>query len=538
MPAEETSCGAKRWQSCLNCARITIFTTLWVCSQNGCQDPQDTHLTGNQASTEAIRLATSGTNDDSGDRGHAGEVWEAIYIGGKKIGHIHTSSEMVNEDGVALLVTRRITQGSILRFEQTAQMEQELIEYSHDGELVRCSSEDQSGKSAIRVDAEVRRGQLVITSNSAGTSRVTELEWNASIGGVFAVENSLRKQPMLSGESRVLNLLLPGLSGFQIVKNELTAEDYEAIEINGNNRRLLKINSVATISNNDLKSTIWVDEQGEIWRSELRSLQLVQIRTGRSDALMPEQQESFDLGIQSMVRVSRPLQDPHGSTRAVYRAELSEHDPAQAFMSTPYQTISSIDKRTAEITVLSCRPGLSVRPLSSELKKPVVEDLAPGSLIQSDHPRVVAMARAVAPNESDTKNIALELEKLVHQSIQHKNYSQAFASAAEVAQSREGDCTEHAILLAALCRVREIPARVTTGLVYAESLQAFAFHMWTEAWINEKWVGLDATLGLGGIGAAHLKLSDSNMAAGGELEAILPVMKVIQQLKLEVVEFE
>ena len=40
------------------------------------------------------------------------------------------------------------------------------------------------------------------------------------------------------------------------------------------------------------------------------------------------------------------------------------------------------------------------------------------------------------------------------------------ATAAEVARSREGDCTEHAVLLAALARARGIPARVAMGLVY------------------------------------------------------------------------
>ena len=93
-----------------------------------------------------------------------------------------------------------------------------------------------------------------------------------------------------------------------------------------------------------------------------------------------------------------------------------------------------------------------------------------------------------------------------------KNFSQAFATAAEVARSLEGDCTEHAVLLAALCRARKIPARVAFGLVYYPPQKGFAYHMWNEVWIADRWVPLDATLGLGGIGADHIKLGDSNLS--------------------------
>ena len=76
------------------------------------------------------------------------------------------------------------------------------------------------------------------------------------------------------------------------------------------------------------------------------------------------------------------------------------------------------------------------------------------------------MAQAVAAGESDPWTVACALERHVKTTIRLKNYSTAMATAAEVAQSLEGDCTEHAMLLAALCRARQIPARVAIGLVY------------------------------------------------------------------------
>ena len=75
-------------------------------------------------------------------------------------------------------------------------------------------------------------------------------------------------------------------------------------------------------------------------------------------------------------------------------------------------------------------------------------------------------------------------------------------TASDVARSHSGDCKAHAVYLAALARARGIPARVAVGLVYSDRLAAFGYHMWTEVYIDGRWIPLDGTLGLGGIGAA------------------------------------
>ena len=107
-----------------------------------------------------------------------------------------------------------------------------------------------------------------------------------------------------------------------------------------------------------------------------------------------------------------------------------------------------------------------------------------------------------------------------------------------MAESHRGDCTEHAVLLAALARASGIPARVAVGLVYTQSAKntGFAFHMWDELYVAGRWIPYDATLGLGGIGGGHIKLSDSHLADGSALSSFLPVMQVMGSLSIEVVE--
>ena len=80
--------------------------------------------------------------------------------------------------------------------------------------------------------------------------------------------------------------------------------------------------------------------------------------------------------------------------------------------------------------------------------------------------------------------------------------------------------------------------RVAVGLVYSPRDQGFAFHMWNEAWVDGRWIPLDATLGQGGIGAAHLKIAHSNLQGQGAETAVLSVVQVINQLKIRVLEYE
>ena len=86
--------------------------------------------------------------------------------------------------------------------------------------------------------------------------------------------------------------------------------------------------------------------------------------------------------------------------------------------------------------------------------------------------------------------------------ITNQNLGSAFASASETAQNKSGDCTEYAVLLAALLRADGIPSRVAAGLVWAEYFagekNVFAWHLWTQAFIDGRWIDLDATLPAGG----------------------------------------
>jgi transglutaminase-like putative cysteine protease len=158
-------------------------------------------------------------------------------------------------------------------------------------------------------------------------------------------------------------------------------------------------------------------------------------------------------------------------------------------------------------------------------------------MIQSDDSKVRELASSMVATD-DPWLAAVAVEKFVHDYVREKDFSTAFATAADVARERSGDCTEHAVLTAALCRARGIPARIMVGLVYVSKLQGFGFHMWNEVWVGDRWVPIDATIGRGGIGATHLALARTSLDAEDSFASFLPVVQVIGRLKLEVLEAE
>ena len=95
------------------------------------------------------------------------------------------------------------------------------------------------------------------------------------------------------------------------------------------------------------------------------------------------------------------------------------------------------------------------------------------------------------------------LERFVFEHVTNKLYSRAFDLASRVAATGEGDCTEHAVLLAALARASGYAARVVFGNLVLEQegdLSAFG-HAWVEIHDGGSWQIRDATLPLASPGA-------------------------------------
>jgi hypothetical protein len=77
-------------------------------------------------------------------------------------------------------------------------------------------------------------------------------------------------------------------------------------------------------------------------------------------------------------------------------------------------------------------------------------------------------------------------------------------------------------------------------LIYVEKAAKpyFGFHMWTEVSIDGRWVGIDGSLGWGGVGATHLKVADHSWHDMESLTPLLSVNRILGKTTIEIVSIE
>lgn len=98
-----------------------------------------------------------------------------------------------------------------------------------------------------------------------------------------------------------------------------------------------------------------------------------------------------------------------------------------------------------------------------------------------------------AQKSGDPMTRALSLMRIVRAEVAYVPASTTIATTAEqAAEQKCGVCQDHTQIMLSLLRMDGIPARYAAGLLLGEGRT----HAWAEAWIDGKWVGLDATNGM------------------------------------------
>jgi hypothetical protein len=307
------------------------------------------------------------------------------------------------------------------------------------------------------------------------------------------------------------------------------------IGLDGRRRSLLRVNLVESVLPQS-PIEVYLDEHGDpvVSTTEMLGQTLTTYTVPAEEALKEIAGEGLDIAVNTLVKTS-VIPKAHLTTRAVYRVKMRGEDPTPFFPSDANQKVIRKGPDECEITVHCVRPGPTNRSIRFDRQY-----LANTQFLQTNDREVLNHVDRAARNLVEPSKIAIAMEQYVDREIQKKDFSTALGSAAEVARTLQGDCTEHAVLLAAMLRARNIPSKIAVGLVYIEPLSSFGGHMWTEALLGDRWVPLDATLGGGelGIGAAHIKLGESSFADSGPAPttSFLPLIRVLGRIELTVVE--
>ena len=208
-----------------------------------------------------------------------------------------------------------------------------------------------------------------------------------------------------------------------------------------------------------------------------------------------------DFLVKAFVQSERPITNVREKRKAVFRLRAVDGE----LPNIPATGAQRVDRADDE------RPGetssVTVRIVPGEPVAACDDDHANGAyrratrLINFDHPRVQQLAQRLhdsAGEAAPPHEIAARARALVYEHLTEKSLETSLVSAADAARTRAGDCSAHAILLAALLRAHDIPSRIAIGLTYVERFgeheHVFAWHLWTQALIDGRWIDLDATL--------------------------------------------
>lgn len=466
------------------------------------------------------------------------ESWQVLHIGNKRAGYQRSREHREIRDKRKIIVSVGELHFQMNRFGKELSLSTSLrTEEYESGELLRFAYEIKNPPATVtRSEGVVSDQDLEITSVVAGKTDKRRIPWEADTKSPAYPERCLREKPLKPGETFSAKIFVPEFSKF--TKVSYSADELRPVKLLDAKEHSLLLVKVSFAAIPEMNMRQYVDADGDVRLGETDMLGTVGrlYEVSREVALQAIAGPELDLAINTLVAIDPPIKEAHRKKKIVYRISSKDDSLEQSFVNGGTQQIKRQSDKAIELTV-TAKP---LPPVNSRVITTDAKYLAATRFLQSRDSAVIEHADRAAAGETDPSRVAARMEKYVLEKIKKKNFSTAMASAAEVAQKMEGDCTEHAVLLAAMLRAKKVPSRIAAGLVYVESLNSFGGHMWTEAFLAGEWVPLDATLGRGGVGAAHLKMAESAMDEDSPLPitTFLPLYNALGKLKIEVLKAE
>ena len=153
--------------------------------------------------------------------------------------------------------------------------------------------------------------------------------------------------------------------------------------------------------------------------------------------------------------------------------------------------------------------------------------------VRSEDPEVRRISAKVDADGPIASRMA-KLENQVRKNMRRDADYVGYADAVEALRTGKGDCTEFAVLLAALARAQGIPARVAVGMAYSSRFtgnrDSYNPHAWVQVYDGTRWLSFDAALE--GFDSAHLALAYGT----GEPQELFDAFVQLRSLKIESIE--
>jgi transglutaminase-like putative cysteine protease len=484
------------------------------------------------------------------------ETWDAAYIEGAKCGYIHSTVYETSRDGQTILRVTKSMHLQIKRYKNVVALRMDVAnDETPEGKVVGVSLTQYTDTGKFVLTGAIDGDNVILRSSKDQTE--TKAPWDDKVLGMARQESLFADKKVKPGDKLEFLSFEPALPATLKVKALVKAaeevdllvpvEDGTTTRVERAKKSLVRVEVASDkvmVGGKAIqlpRLVVWLDKEFQQVRSQLELPGLGQLalyrttrqaaeKEGVAPALLP------DLGLNTLITLDRTVPHIHEAKSVIYRITVKdEDDAATTFAKDARQEIKKLKDDCFELTVRAIRSPTPVEN-PGEAKK---EYVGSSYFLDADDDKVKALARDAVGKETDPWRKAQKIEKWVHENMQPSS-AIGFACASQIANDKKGDCRQHAMLTAAMCRAAGVPSRTALGLVYVpdDKGAVLGFHMWTEVWVKGQWLGIDATLGQGSVGPGHLKISDHSWADTLTLVPLLPVTRVMGKLKVEVVRVE
>jgi hypothetical protein len=439
------------------------------------------------------------------------ESWMNIFHNARKIGYAHTRLEP--RPGGSELVELAWMRLTLMGMTQELRMRTRATLLA-DLSLKRLDFELASGPFRFRAEGEAAGYTFTVHTETAGARRRMDLPLKGRLYLPGAVLYALPAAQLKPGDRFAFDIFDPSSLGQAAVQLEVV--ERETLHVDGAAVPAVRV----SMGVRGMTQTAWIGEGGDVLR-ERGMLGLRLEKTEREDAVRGLGAiAGEDLAAAAAVTPDREI--PDAAARERLRVRLGGPGAGRLPLKGGRQTVSD-----GVLTVE--RERLDGIPTVAELGSLERAYLKPEALIQSDHERIKAQARAILGGVSAAEapvEAARLLVDWVHHSIE-KRPVLSLPDALSTLEHRMGDCNEHAVLLAALARAAGVPARVEAGVVYLRG--RFYYHAWNLLYVG-RWVTADAAFGQMPADVTHLRF------VTGSSQQQLDLLGVMGNLTIEVVE--
>lgn len=466
------------------------------------------------------------------------DVWTLMRIAGDNAGFVHTRTVRFDEDGRTLFRTDETSRMEMKRFGDTIaiSMHDQTVE-DLEGNVLRMHRESMMSGVETLADLVVEEGEALVTITTMGKPRKYIISWDPETLGPIGTWKLRKKMGVDPGAEYSYKSF--SFDADKVITTFVEVMGHETTELLDGDKAEL----CYSISTSDfmpgIKMHEWFLDDIDVIKSSFRimGIDFETYRTTRERALGTKGAEiKSDMLIESMARSNINLPAPYRLDSILYRfkakdAELGIPEGLEDLR----QKILENDGQVAKVLIRARAPeSMQKRPMENPPEE-LREYLEPSAFVQSDHPPLREKALELVEGETDAWKAACRLERFVFEHIKDKNMATGFASAAEVFENQCGDCSEHGVLLAAVCRAAGIPSRVAMGYMYLGGI--FGGHMWAEVWINGEWYPLDGVMGIGRVDPTHITFSTSSLKEGGLGESFFSAVQGLGNLDITILEF-